>query len=345
MTRLQTMTATAPSNIAFIKYWGKRDPKLQWPANDSLSMTLSASKTITQATPNNLSHDTFTFAGATLDSRTSPDHKVFRHIETLRAILGVSTHVDVTSRNTFPTGCGIASSASGFAALTIATLAALTGAESFEALNERGFSRERLADLARKGSGSASRSLYGGYVKWRSGDHPESQKITQEFPLNHWPLSDVIVVLSPGEKHVSSSTAHLAAWGSPLFTTRIAGIPERMNALHKAMESRDIELLGTIIEADALEMHAVAMTGEPRVNYFLDATKELLAWTRAGRERGVLPAWFTVDAGPNVHLICQTADAHHVAEQVRKRWPDAKVIMDSTGAGPELKPGRDDEVK
>ena len=111
MTRLQTMTATAPSNIAFIKYWGKRDPKLQWPANDSLSMTLSASKTITQATPNNLSHDTFTFAGATLDSRTSPDHKVFRHIETLRAILGVSTHVDVTSRNTFPTGCGIASSA------------------------------------------------------------------------------------------------------------------------------------------------------------------------------------------------------------------------------------------
>ena len=335
----ESWSAIAPSNIAFIKYWGKRDPALQWPANDSLSMTLSKSHTISTAKHIDGSEDIFQFTDApVMTSASHPDHKIFRHLTFLRSQLDIPDHLrlHITSKNTFPTGCGIASSASGFAALTLAATAAWTGSCDWNELSLKAISREKLAHWARQGSGSAGRSLFGGFVHWEAGAQAQEQKIHTIKPAEYWPLSDVIVVLSSEEKAVSSSQAHLAAWGSSLFAPRLAGILPKMQRVLNAIESRDLERLGIEIESEALEMHAVAMTGSPQVHYFTPETVRFLSWVREERLKGLMPAYFTVDAGPNVHLICETRDAESVARHIQKDWSKAKTIVDQIGTGPTM---------
>jgi diphosphomevalonate decarboxylase len=332
-------TATAPSNIAFVKYWGKRNADLQWPANDSLSMTLSDCQTVTHARRVDGNTDIFHFGGKTIYSDVEPNHKVFRHLQRLRKELQLSGALEIRSRNLFPTGCGIASSASGFAALTIAAAAALTGEHEWERLSLRGLNRERLAHLARRGSGSACRSLFGGFVHWHGGATADTQKIEQISDSAKWQLADVIIVLSDQEKHTSSTEAHGAAWGSPLFLTRLAGVPGRLTTIQSALENRDIRLLGQEIENEALEMHAVAMTGAPAVNYFLPETSKFTAWVRNERLTRNFPAWFTIDAGPNLHLICEATSVTSIISNIKSAWPNVKLIIDRVGDGPTITRG------
>jgi diphosphomevalonate decarboxylase len=329
-----SFTATAPSNIAFIKYWGKRNPELQWPANDSLSMTLDHCKTITTARRTDLPYDSFTFNEQTMTSQEHPHHKIFNHISLIRRTYGLNGSLLISSENTFPTGCGIASSASGFAALTLATAAALTGQHTWDHLNAFGITRSNVANLARMGSGSAGRSLFGGYVMWAAGGSPTEQSVSQLYQADHWDLADIIVVLSDDEKKVSSSEAHLAAWGSPLFHIRLAGLSQRFQILNEALKGRDLEKLGAVIEDDALEMHAVAMTGTPPVCYLNTDTQNLLAWVRHERSAGRFNGWFTVDAGPNVHVICRSQDSKDLSNHIKKNWTSAKIIIDHVGQGP-----------
>jgi diphosphomevalonate decarboxylase len=299
-------------------------------------MTLSESRTITTARRSSHGFDSFCMSGKTIHSHEHADHKIFRHVNRIRESLNVSGRLDIISENTFPTGCGIASSASGFAALTLAVTSALTGESAWDALAARGAGRATLANLARMGSGSAARSLWGGFVRWNAGDHPGSQTITSDFPADHWDLADVIVVLSDSEKHTSSTEAHRATWASPLFAARLAGIPDRLKSVTQSIRDRDLASLGREIEVDALEMHAVAMSGLPAINYFSEDTTLFTAWVREQRRAGQLPAWFTIDAGPNVHLICRQSDASHVAAMVRREWKNAKIIMDRVGSGPTI---------
>lgn len=333
--RSESWTAVAPSNIAFVKYWGKRDPNLQWPANDSLSMSLTTSRTITTARRHDVQMDVFQFGDQPQVTSVSHPHlKVFRHLDFLRHQLNTTGHLIVTSQNTFPTGCGIASSASGFAALTIAATAAWTGHSDWNALALKNASRENLAHWARQGSGSAGRSLFGGYVRWDAGASPQEQRLHQIAAADYWSLSDVIVILSDQEKSISSSEAHLAAWGSPLYAPRLAGMPSKIKRVTEALERKDLEELGLEIESEALDMHAVAMTGNPQAYYFTNDTVRFLAWVRDERSRGALPAYFTVDAGPNVHLICETKDVDTVTRRLQKEWPRVKTIVDRVGTGP-----------
>lgn len=337
MMRTEAWTALAPSNIAFMKYWGKRDPSLQWPANDSLSMTLSSSYTVTTARRHDGNADVFQFAnGPTINSAMHPHHKIFRHLNFLRDQLGTTGYLSITSENTFPTGCGIASSASGFAALTLASTAAFTGHSDWNELAMKNAPREALAHWSRQGSGSAGRSLLGGFVRWDAGASPKEQRIYAPFSADHWRLSDVIVILSSEEKAVSSSEAHLAAWGSPLFAPRLAGVASKMKRVMTAIEQKNLENLGIEIESEALDMHAVAMTGNPQAHYFTSDTVRFLTWVREERARGTLPAYFTVDAGPNVHLICETKDVDQVTRRLQKEWPRVKTIVDRVGSGPKI---------
>ena len=331
-------TAVAPSNIAFVKYWGKRDPASQWPANDSISMTLSQCRTTTTARPTSENFDVFVFGGKVIDSKSNSGHKIFRHLEMLRKDLNRESKLHICSENSFPSDCGIASSASGFAALTLSAAAALTGHGNWQDLSVVGITPERLAHWARRGSGSAGRSMFGGIVRWSAGASASEQTITQITSPSHWELSDVIVVLSDQEKPTSSSEAHLAAWGSPLFSTRIAGIPERIERVTRAILHHDIQMLGDQIECEALEMHAIAMTGQPPVNYLLQETINFTSWVRKERQRGSLPAWFTIDAGANVHMICETRDVDAVQRHIRKAFPTARLIIDQIGQGPKLEP-------
>lgn len=329
-------TAVSPSNIAFLKYWGKRDATNQWPANDSISMTLSACKTTTTARRSANNFDSFTLDGVTINSNVHNEHKIFRHLNRVRSAFNMNGNLDVVSQNSFPSSCGIASSASGFSALTIACVAALYQTTRWDEFASVGASRDKLAHLSRLGSGSAGRSMFGGYVKWTAGPSSDEQTIKQLWTETHWDLADVIIILSPDAKEVASSEAHAAAWGSRLFGPRLAGIEMRARMLEEAIKTKDIELLGREIESEALEMHAICMTGSPQITYITETTSSFLSWLRSERGRGRIQAWATIDAGPNVHLICKKEHAQKTAEHVKANWNDAQIILDSTGPGPHM---------
>jgi diphosphomevalonate decarboxylase len=329
------VTAEVPSNIAFVKYWGKRDADAQWPANDSLSMTLSVARTITTATAHDGPRDEI-YRDGQLQGQGPGGDKASRHLEVLRRDLGVHRRLLITTRNTFPSDCGIASSASGLGALTLAAIGAWTGASSLHELEGQGFPRARLAQLARLGSGSACRSLYGGFVLWQAGPSPDEQTVRQLHDEEAWPLADIIVVVDRTPKPVSSTTAHRAAWTSPLYSPRLAGLPARLARVQDALDRSDLEELGRELEAEALEMHGVMMSSTPSAVYLTEATSQVLAWLRRERTRQGLPAYFTLDAGPNVHVICERQNADWVGSRISAEFPDAEVIMDRAGAGPVL---------
>jgi diphosphomevalonate decarboxylase len=325
----QLFEAIAPSNIAFLKYWGKRDASAQWPANNSLSMTLSACATKTTA--RRATQDSFSMLGGSPAATT----KALRHLETLRRELRLDGYVAVESSNSFPSDAGIASSASGFAALTLAVTACLTESQSLPELFEK-VEPQTLARLSRLGSGSACRSIFGGYVLWEAGNKPGEQTVKPlTGPLNApWRLADSIVVVDSGHKAVSSRDAHQAAWQSPLFAIRLAGIAERQQAMQKALASRDIQMLGSLIEAEATELHAVALTGTPSAAYLKPQTEAVITWLRQARQESGLKAYFTLDAGPNVHIICEPEVVPELLTGLKRVFPQFAVIADEVGAGP-----------
>ena len=329
--------AEVPSNIALVKYWGKRDPERQWPSNDSLSMTLSAAKTLTTATPVVGEQDVILLKHKNGEFRPLPSaDKALRHLAFLRREIGAQTALRITTQNTFPTGCGIASSASGLGALTLAAIAAWTESASFSDLEKAGYSLERLAFLARLGSGSACRSFFGGYCRWTAGEEPEAQSVEQLYPEGHWQLADLIVIVSSETKAVNSSAGHLTAATSPLFRPRVAGIVERMRRIEAALARRDLPSLGAEIEAEALDMHAVMMTATPSLKYLSEESIQVLTWLRQERQKQGLRAYFTIDAGPNIHVICSLSDAAQVEREIRQAFPWVSILKDQTGSRPTL---------
>ena len=218
-------------------------------------------------------------------------------------------------------------------------------------LDQLGWGRGRIAHLARMGSGSAGRSLFGGFVHWSAGASACEQSISAPFDSSHWPLSDLIFVFHSGPKTVSSSKAHAWAQSSALFEIRLAGLPARMQRILNAIKCRDMLGLGVEIEAEALEMHAVMMTSTPSVCYVSSATSRFIAAMRAARDSQGLASWFTLDAGPNVHVICETSNEKAVYEALapvareclRKETgireasvQELTILQDQIGNGPVL---------
>jgi diphosphomevalonate decarboxylase len=315
-------TAIAHPNIAFIKYWGNRDDELRLPDNSSLSMNLGdLVTTTTVAFDEGLEQDELSIDGQPAEG--SAQARVSGHLDLVRERAGkrdVSTRV--VSRNNFPIGAGIASSASGFAALTVAACAA-AGLE----LAER-----ELSALARRGSGSASRSVPGGYVEWLMGSGNASSFARSVAPAGHWDLRDVVVVVSREHKAVSSSRGHGLAVSSPLQEARVAAVPAMLDACKRALLARDLGAVGTLIEQDAVLMHAVMMTSRPPLYYWTPDTMAVIQAVQTWRAGG-LPVYYTIDAGPNVHLICQVEDAPKVERRARA-LPGVLDILVSGPGGP-----------
>jgi diphosphomevalonate decarboxylase len=330
--------ATAPSNIALLKYWGKQAGQQQWPTNPSISLSLSTlqSTTYAEVLPTGSEH-LVQFNGE-MCTRNFPDtHKIFLHLDRIASIIGSSKKLRITTANSFPTACGIASSASGFAALTIAALAAYTEAPRLEALaSSHGWTREALAALARLGSGSACRSLWGGIVTWLPGPSAQEQKVGQLYPSSYWDLCDTVVLVSHGKKPTSSSAAHEHAWSSPLFAPRLAGFAEKYAAFTAALAARSMTLLGPLIEQEALEMHAVMMTATPSTHFFSTATAELLRWVRSLRQREGLALYFTLDAGPNVHILGEYSQQLRLHRLLKTEQAEYSFLFDRLGEGPSL---------
>lgn len=246
------------------------------------------------------------------------DRLLFQHIDRIRKIANIQTRVRVSSKNSFPTASGIASSASGFAALTLALVAAATRIAPDNAeLQKYMADTAALSRLTRQsGSLSAMRSIGDGFVE--ATFVPQSYDCFSQTlaPPDHWKLCDLVVITEQKEKKISSLKGHLAAPSSPLFAKRIAELPERIHQCRKAIREKNFPLLGECMEADALSMHLVAMTSEPPLYYWNTATISLIAAVHTLREDG-LACYYTIDAGANVHVICEQENAEKIAAQLR----------------------------
>ncbi len=319
MSRTQRATARACSNIALIKYWGKRDASLNIPLNDSLSMTLSAAVTTTTVEwDEDLSQDELYLDGErVLDGRAL---RVSRYLDRIREAY-YRCSARVVSQNSFPAGTGIASSASGFAALAAAAIAAFG----------EGLPDEReLSRWARRGSGSACRSVSGGFVEWCGGTGDANSFGKPFCPAEHWDLRDMVVVVSRAPKLISSSQGHEIAAAHPFMEARQALLPGRMLAAKGAVVGRDFSTLGTLVEHEALEVQGIMMSGQPAALYMQPETVALLHRIRMWRAEG-LPVYFTLDAGPNVHVLCRGEDSAEVGHLLSEAAPGAEILENRPG--------------
>ena len=314
-------TAVANSNIAFIKYWGNRDETLRLPANGSISMNLGGLETRTSVTfSGNSQKNSLTINDKPV---TGPGLKrVDDFLDLVRQMAGINICAEVISEINFPTGAGIASSAAAFAALALAATKA-AGLELREA---------DLSRLARRGSGSACRSIPGGFVEWQVGTGEADSYAVSFAPPGHWNLADCIVIVSSEHKATGSTEGHALAGTSPLQFARVADTPRRLEVCRNAILQRDFDAFAKIVELDSNMMHAVMMTSRPPLFYWQASSLTVIQAVRAERAKG-LPVCYTLDAGPNVHVITEKAQAEQVAGLLRT-IPDVREVRIAWVGGP-----------
>jgi len=313
-------TALAHPNIALIKYWGNQDDDLRLPANPSLSMNLGDLQTVTAVTfDDRLPADELLINGTEFSGPAL--QRVTASLDLVRRLAGIDTPARIESDSNVPVGSGIASSSAAFAALSVAAAAA-AGLDLAETA---------LSRLARRGSGSASRSVPAGYCEWVTGSD-QTSVATSIAPPDHWALRDVVVVASRAHKAVGSSGGHPLARTSSLQAARVAGVEARLEACRETLLARDLDRMGPVIEEDAVIMHAVMMSSRPPLYYWTPTTMALILATQQWRAEGI-PVYFTIDAGPNVHLICEAPYAQAVEAQARK-IAGVQTVLASQPGGP-----------
>jgi len=317
-------SAAAHPNIAFIKYWGNRDALLRLPLTGSISMALDGLETRTSVCFDvNFQADSFTLNGE--EQQDESLARVSGFLDHVRELAGSAAFARVESENNFPTAAGIASSASAFAALALAasTAAGLS-------LDEHA-----LSALARRGSGSACRSVPGGFAEWLPGSTDADSYAVQVAPAAHWNLVDLIVILHAGRKSVGSTEGHALAGTSPLNGLRVAGAPDRLTECRQALLGRDFERFARVVEADSHWMHAVMRTSSPPLFYWTTDTETILWHVLTWRKQGhALCA--TVDAGPNVHVIALESERDWTEAQLRGLPGVEQVLCARPGGGARL---------
>jgi diphosphomevalonate decarboxylase len=314
-------TAQASPNIAFIKYWGNRNNHLRLPANGSISMNLDGLFTRTSVSfQPSLGLDELIINGREATGKGL--ERVSGILDLVRQAAGIAFRAEVVSENNFPTGAGIASSASAFAALALAA----TRAAGLD------WPESAISRLARLGSGSASRSIPSGFVEWKMGTGDDDCYAVSIAPPEHWDLADCVAIVSAGHKSIGSTEGHALAPTSPLQAARVADAPRRLDICRRAILERDFETFAGIIELDSDMMHAVMMTSQPQLFYWKPATLAVMEAVRSWRLDGLRVA-YTIDAGPNVHVICQKNEIAQVAGLMRE-IPGVLDVLQAIVGGP-----------
>ena len=317
----QSVTALAHPNIALIKYWGNLNQKLRLPSNGSISINLAALETITTVTllPE-LFADELILNGVAQTGNALLRVRDFMDI--IRLASGVNGYAHINSLNNFPASAGLASSASAFAALALAGSAAY-GLD---------YSEKQLSRLARRGSGSAARSIPDGFVEWLSAPTDEDSFAFSIAQTDHWDLWDCVALVSQASKQTGSSKGHLLADTSPLQHARVSDAPRRLDLCRSAILQKDFAALAALIEMDSHMLHSVMLTSVPSLMYWeplsVTVMKAVTSWRRQGIE-----AAFTLDAGPNVHVICTAAHAHTVVQKLKEIPGIIKVLSSPVGEG------------
>ena len=306
--------ARAHPNIALIKYWGKAAVAGNLPAVGSLSITLRELVTTTRVGAATGDQDQVIVNGVSTagqSGRVSSFLNLLRQRARRRVCLRVDTH------NNFPTAAGLASSASGFAALVLA-------ASRFLGLN---LSPAELADLARQGSGSACRSIFGGFVEWRG------RSVTQLADVDHWPLETVVAVVSTASKSVGSTAAmEISRRTSAFYDPWIRAQEQDLQEARASVLSRDFDRLAQVSEHSCLKMHAVIMSSRPGILYWKPASLAAIQVIQGLRKEGH-GVFFTMDAGPQVKAICLPPAADRVAAALAATPGVVQVMRSGLGAG------------
>ena len=317
--------AVAGPNIALVKYWGNRgDPALRLAANGSISITLDSLWTEVQVTfDESLQADRLRVNGQAADDTSLARTRSF--LEQVRRLASLPCPASVDSRTNFPIGAGIASSAAAFAALAMA------------ASHAAGLRLElpALSRLARLGSGSACRSIFGGYVEWSAGATDETSQAAALFPPDHWLLVDLIALVDEVHKPVGSTEGHALASTSPLQPARLADTPRRLDACRQAIRQRDFAALAEVVELDSNMMHAVMLSSSPSLIYWQPATLAVMDLVAHLRRDGAAVC-YTIDAGPSVHCLCEPRHAETVSSALAALDGVRRVLHASPGVGARL---------
>jgi diphosphomevalonate decarboxylase len=322
------VTARSNVNVALVKYWGKRDPALNLPATGSISLTLeglSVDAEVAFDGAGHLASDEVTIDGE--PARGAERERLVRFLDLVRAEAGRDDSARVVTRGRVPRGAGLASSAAAFAAL------ALAGSRAAGLQLEP----RALSALARRGSGSAARSIFGGFVEWHRGERADGSDSIAEplLPPADWDVRVVVAITHTGPKAVSSREGMTRAAASPLYPAWVAGAESDLAAARAAIRARDLEALGQLAEHSALKMHAVGLAARPPLLYWRGATVECVHRVWALRAEGT-PAFVTIDAGPQVKVLCQPGDAPRVADALRAVPGVERVVTCAPGGGAEV---------
>lgn len=317
-------TAKAHTNIALIKYWGKRNDALILPTNSSLSLTLDGFYTETSVHfKKELTVDVFELdekmvTGVAYD-------RVTTFLDLIRSFARTDLHAEVHSTNAVPTAAGFASSASGFAALAAASTKAL----------DLNVTPTDLSRLTRQGSGSACRSIYGGFVQWEEGNREDGldSYAIPIAPKEHWDVRVAAVVLTAKEKDISSRVGMKRTVDTSVFYQGwIDSVPHDLAEIKDGIQARDFEKVGSIAEANCLKMHATTLGATPPFTYWHDTTMAVMQTVQELREQGI-PAYFTIDAGPNVKVLYLPEHEEKIQETLRSTPGVTDVILSRAGGG------------
>jgi diphosphomevalonate decarboxylase len=337
MTEILARGATyeAAPNIALVKYWGVRDPSLGLPYNSSLSVTLDRFRTRTTVRFDpGLSRDRFLLNRTPQEG--APLEGVHRFLDRVRALAEIRTFADVRSANDFQTASGLASSASGFAALAGAASAA-AGLRLSDA---------QLSQLARFGSGSACRSVFGGFVEWKAGSQPDGSDCYAHalYPPSHWPsLVDLVTMVegAPSKEVRSAVAMQASVRSSPEFAQRLRELPRRLQRIRRAIGSRDTMRLFPLIMEECDSFRKVCETTTPSLDYLTATSRAILGQVRTMNESAGRPlAAYTHDAGAHVHVFTLQRDVPTVRRHLGKIPGIREIRAVRSGPGGHLAPRR-----
>jgi len=316
-------TCKSPANIAFIKYWGKADPKTRVPQNNSISMCLSDLCSVcTIEFKKEFKKDKIKFLNEKV-IKPREIERIIKVLDRVKDLAKTNLRAKIVTKNNFPKATGVASSASGLSAVTLAACQAL-GLK---------LTKVELSKLARLASGTASRSIPDGFVEWKKGTNGSNSYAVQIFSPDYWQISDVVAIVTQKMKKIPSTSGHKLADTSPFQKTRIAGIHKKINAIKKTMKKKDFTKFGQILEQEALSMHAICLTSQPSILYWNQTTVKIIKKVKQWRENMELESYFTIDAGPTVHVICQSKDEKKLAGKLKKIKGIERIVINRPSIG------------
>lgn len=320
-------TAKASTDIALIKYWGKKNEELRIPENGSVSMILDGLDTVTTVEfDGHFTQDEVMIDEERIDPSSVEYKRVVKQLDRLREKANKNgLFAKVFSKNSFPRATGLSSSGSGMAALTIAAAKSL----------DLELTQKELSIFSRLASGTACRCAVGGFVEWLGGKTSESSYSETIFDASHWDIRDVVTVVSDNKKKISSTQGHKTAQSSILFEPRQKGINQKIDDLKKYIADKNFSKFGELVEADCLEFHSVLLTSKPPLVLWHPGTVQVINAVQQMRSEGI-ECYFTINTGFNVHVLTLPEFEDEVKKRLERLSLVNSAILAKVGDGPDI---------